>query len=136
MTVGEHGGYRSIRVRLAGGAAGNVDVHALRKWLERERGLEILVDDGELSIHEQPRADGGDAGGDGPVMGVAMDIMLVMTGAVAPQLFDLVLARTRSGVEAWRKNRRSVEPGDPPEVEITPIDPPEGGPGTPDNGEE
>ncbi|WP_330173190.1 hypothetical protein OG875_05990 [Streptomyces sp. NBC_01498] len=156
MTAGEHGGYSSIRVRLSGGAAGNVDVHALRKWLERERGLEVLVGDEELSIYEQPQPDGGETGDDGPAMGAAMDIVLVLTGAVSPRLFDLLLAKTKSGVEAWRNNRRSVEPGDPPEVEITPIeppgdgttpidppggeippiDPPEGGPGTRADGEE
>lgn len=132
MTDGEHGDRSAIRVTLRGDTTNDVDVDALKKWLERERGLEVLVKDNKLRIYERPRDDAGsdDAG---PTMGVGMDILLVMTGAVTPHIFDAVLTATKAGVKAWRENRQSVESDPPPVVDVTPHVPPQSGPNTPDN---
>ncbi|MFE6846488.1 hypothetical protein [Streptomyces sp. NPDC057686] len=103
----------TIRVRLTQGASES-DTAALKAWLEREQKLEAHRDNGVLEIHE--RAGTGD--GPGSPMGAGMEIVLVLIGAAASTLFDEVLAQVKSGVRAWRENRRSVERGDPPEVEV------------------
>ncbi|MEU1089621.1 hypothetical protein ACFYPN_13420 [Streptomyces sp. NPDC005576] len=130
MTDDERGGHSSIRVTLLGETADDVDVAALKKWLERERSLERWVNDNSIRIHERPRAV--DTREAGATMGAGMDIVLVLIGAVTPRLFEEVLAATESGVRAWRENRRSVEQGTPPVPEITPHAPPDGRAGTPD----
>ncbi|WP_327178736.1 hypothetical protein OG599_28010 [Streptomyces sp. NBC_01335] len=133
MTDEERGGHSSIRVALLGDTADDVDVAALKKWLEREVSLERWVNDNTIRIHERPRTvDAGDAGDAGVTMGAGMDIVLVLIGAVTPGLFERVLAATESGVKAWRENRRSVEQGTPPVPEITPHAPPDGRADTPD----
>lgn len=133
MTDEERGGHSSIRVALLGDTADDVDVAALKKWLEREVSLERWVNDNTIRIHERPRTvDAGDAGDAGVTMGAGMDIVLVLIGAVTPGLFERVLAATESGVKAWRENRRSVEQGTPPVPEITPHAPPDGRAETPD----
>ncbi|MFF7359384.1 hypothetical protein [Streptomyces sp. NPDC008125] len=130
MTDEERGEHSSIRVALLGDTADDVDVAALKKWLERERSLERWVNDNTLRIHERPRAVAtGDAG---VTMGAGTDIVLVLIGAVTPGLFERVLAATESGVKAWRENRRSVEQGAPPVPEITPHAPPDGRADAPD----
>ncbi|MFE2146554.1 hypothetical protein ACFXA3_33320 [Streptomyces sp. NPDC059456] len=105
----------AIRVRLTQGASEG-DVGALKAWLEREQKLEALRNSGGLEIHERAGAQ------DGPAspMGAGMDIMLVLIGAAAPRLFDEVFEQVKSGVRAWRENRRAVERGEPPEVDVTP----------------
>ncbi|MEV0988922.1 hypothetical protein [Streptomyces sp. NPDC049949] len=104
-----------IRVRLTQGASEN-DVGALKAWLEREQKLEALRNSGRLEIQERAGTE------DGPhsPMGTGMDIMLVLIGAGAPKLFDEVFEQVKSGVRAWRENRRSVERGEPPEVDVEP----------------
>jgi hypothetical protein len=57
MTGGEQEDRRAIRVTLHGGTASDVDVDALKKWLERERSLEAWVRDDTLRIHERARTD-------------------------------------------------------------------------------
>ncbi|KPH99531.1 hypothetical protein OV450_5244 [Actinobacteria bacterium OV450] len=105
----------TIRVRLMQGASEG-DIGALKAWLEREQKLEALRNSGRLEIHERAGAE------DGPAnpMGAGMDIMLVLIGAGAPRLFDEVFEQVKSGVRAWRENRRAVERGEPPEVDVTP----------------
>ncbi|WP_037836005.1 hypothetical protein [Streptomyces sp. NRRL S-244] len=105
----------AIRVRLTQGASES-DIGALKAWLEREQKLEALRNSGRLEIHERAGTE------DGPAspMGAGMDIMLVLIGAVAPKLFDEVFEQVKSGVRAWRENRRSVERGEPPEVVVEP----------------
>ncbi|MFI6144629.1 hypothetical protein [Streptomyces sp. NPDC051109] len=105
----------AIRVRLTQGASES-DIGALKAWLEREQRLEELRNSGMLEIHERAGTQ------DGPAspMGAGMDIVLVLIGAAAPKLFDVVFEQVKSGVRAWRENRRSVERGEPPEVEVAP----------------
>ncbi|MFF3859632.1 hypothetical protein [Streptomyces sp. NPDC002209] len=103
----------TIRVRLTQGASES-DTAALKAWLEREQKLEAHRDNGVLEIHERA----GTEDGPGSPMGTGMEIVLVLIGAAASTLFDEVLAQVKSGVRAWRENRRSVERGDPPEVEV------------------
>ncbi|GGX73895.1 hypothetical protein [Streptomyces minutiscleroticus] len=93
------------------------DVGALKKWLERESGLEELARRGELQIHERAAADER-----GTPMGAGMEIVLLLTGWAANRLFDAVLDQTVRAVTAWRANRRSVESGEPPEAEVAPGD--------------
>lgn len=117
MTGGEQGDRSAIRVTLSGDAANDVDIDALKKWLERERSLQAWVRDDKLHIHERARIDENDPG---TTMGAGMEILLVVIGATSSRLFDEVLAATRAGVIAWRENRRAVESGDPPVAEIEP----------------
>ncbi|RSS58136.1 hypothetical protein [Streptomyces sp. WAC06614] len=117
MAEGEAERRTAVRVRLARGASEG-DVGALKAWLERERKLEGLRSSGELEIQE--RAGTEEGRGPGSPMGAGLDIVLVLIGAVAPKLFDEVYEQVKSGVRAWRENRRSVESGEPPEVEVTP----------------
>ncbi|MBW5482172.1 hypothetical protein [Streptomyces bambusae] len=107
----------AVRVRLTRGASEG-DVAALKAWLERERKLEALRSSGELEIQE--RAGTQDGQGQARPMGAGLDIMLVLIGAAAPKLFDEVYEQVKSGVRAWRENRRDVENGEPPEVEVAP----------------
>ncbi|MFF4101851.1 hypothetical protein [Streptomyces sp. NPDC001903] len=103
----------AIRVRLTqGGSEG--DIGALKAWLEREQKLEALRNSGRLEIHESA----GEEDGPGSPMGAGMDIVLVLIGAVAPKVFDEVFEQVKSGVRAWRENRRAVERGEPPEVDV------------------
>ncbi|MCX5149714.1 hypothetical protein AB0C90_09075 [Streptomyces sp. NPDC048550] len=105
----------AIRVRLTQGASES-DIGALKAWLEREQKLETHRNNGLLEIHERA----GTEGGPGSPMGAGMEIVLVLIGAAAPKLFDEVFRQVKSGVHAWRENRRSVERGEPPEVEVEP----------------
>lgn len=103
----------AIRVRLTQGASES-DIGALKAWLEREQKLEALRNSGRLEIQERAGTE------DGPAspMGAGLEITLVLIGAGAPKLFDEVFEQVKSGVRAWRENRRSVERGEPPEVEV------------------
>ncbi len=105
----------TIRVRMVRGA-NDADVAALKAWLEREHRLEVLRNGGRLEIREQPSVQDPDSS----PMGAAMDIVLVLVGAAATKLFDEVYEQVKSGVRAWRENRRAVERGEPPEVEVAP----------------
>ncbi|MFE3582359.1 hypothetical protein [Streptomyces vinaceus] len=105
----------AIRVRLTQGASES-DIGALKAWLEREQKLEVLRNSGRLEIQERP----GEQEGPGSPMGAGMDIVLVLIGAGAPRLFDEVFEQVKSGVRAWRENRRSVERGEPPEADVEP----------------
>ncbi|MEF2528418.1 MULTISPECIES: effector-associated constant component EACC1 [Streptomyces] len=104
----------TIRVRMVRGAD-DADVAALKAWLQREHRLEQLRNGEHLDIREQPSAPDPDSS----PMGAAMDIVLVLVGAAAPKLFEEVYEQVKSGVRAWRENRRAVERGEPPEVEVT-----------------
>ncbi|MEU9233703.1 hypothetical protein [Streptomyces subrutilus] len=104
-----------VRVRLGQGASAS-DVGALKAWLERERRLEALRNSGDLEITEGP---GGEERPGSP-MGAGLEIVLVLAGIVGPKIFDEVYEQAKSGVRAWRENRRSVERGEPPEVEVVP----------------
>ncbi|MBT2480810.1 hypothetical protein [Streptomyces sp. ISL-94] len=108
-------GNTAIRVRLMQGASES-DVRALKAWLEREQKLETHRNSGSLEIQERAGTE------DGPAspMGAGLEIMLVLIGAGAPKLFDEVFEQVKSGVRAWRENRRAVERGEPPEVEVAP----------------
>jgi hypothetical protein len=112
---GEGVAARAIRVRLDG-TASDSDVGALKKWLERERPLERLVQRGDLRIEERAGTDE-----QGTPMGVGMDIVLVLIGAGAETLFKELLAQVKSAVRAWSDNRGSVENGDPPEARVDPL---------------
>ncbi|MFJ4775892.1 hypothetical protein [Streptomyces sp. NPDC088762] len=105
----------AIRVRLTEGASES-DVRALKAWLEREHRLETHRNNGRLEIQERA----GTEDGPGSPMGVGLEIVLVLIGAAAPKLFDEVFEQVKSGVRAWRENRRAVEHGEPPEVEVAP----------------
>ncbi|MGW4687331.1 hypothetical protein ACWEPM_20865 [Streptomyces sp. NPDC004244] len=105
----------AVRVRLTEGASES-DIGALKAWLERERKLEALRDAGCLEIRERA----GTVDGTANPMGAGLEIVLVLIGAAAPKLFDEVYEQAKSGVRAWRENRRAVERGEPPEVEVAP----------------
>ncbi|WP_030192437.1 hypothetical protein [Streptomyces sp. NRRL S-87] len=107
----------AVRVRLVRGASES-DVGALKAWLEREQKLAALTAGGTLEIQERTGAEDGSA----HPMGTGTDIVLVLVGAAAPKLFDEVYEQVKSGVRAWRENRRAVERGEPPEVEVEPAD--------------
>ncbi|MET9886429.1 hypothetical protein ABZZ20_25485 [Streptomyces sp. NPDC006430] len=96
--------------------ASESDIGALKAWLEREQKLEALRTGGGLEIQERA----GTEDGRGSPMGAGLEIVLVLIGAAAPKLFDEVFEQVKSGVRAWRENRRSVECGEPPEVEVAP----------------
>ncbi|MEV6732601.1 MULTISPECIES: hypothetical protein [unclassified Streptomyces] len=102
-------------MRLTQGASES-DIGALKAWLEREQKLERHRNDGVLEIHVRA----GTEDGPGSPMGTGMEITLVLIGAAASKLFDEVFEQVKSGVRAWRENRRSVERGEPPEVEVAP----------------
>ncbi len=105
----------AVRVRLTQGASES-DIGALKAWLEREQKLEALRNTGRLEIQERA----GTADGSASPMGAGLEIMLVLIGAAGPKLFDEVFEQVKSGVRAWRENRRAVERGEPPEVEVVP----------------
>ncbi|GEB47499.1 hypothetical protein [Streptomyces cacaoi] len=119
MTQGERGEHRTIRVALDQETVADSDVEALKRWLEREPGLEPLTrgDAGEqrLRIEVRPAA-----GAPGTAMGAGSEIVIVLlTLAAQPAVNDLY-GKVVDGVRAWRANRRSVEPGEPPEVTVDP----------------
>ncbi|MEV8531004.1 hypothetical protein [Streptomyces sp. NPDC051211] len=101
-------------MRLTHGA-GESDIGALKAWLEREQKLADLRNSGRLAIEERTGTEES-----GHPMGAGLDIVLVLIGVVGPTLFDEVYRQVKSGVQAWRENRRAVERGEPPEVEVTP----------------
>ncbi|MGR4878296.1 hypothetical protein ACIPUC_02515 [Streptomyces sp. LARHCF249] len=103
----------AVRIRLGQGANAS-DVGALKAWLEREHKLEALRSSGDLEIRERAAAEENA----GSPMGAGLEIMLVLVGIVGPKLFEEVYEQAKSGVRAWRENRRSVERGEPPEVEV------------------
>ncbi|MEU9305270.1 hypothetical protein [Streptomyces sp. NPDC048269] len=105
----------AVRIRLGQGASAS-DVGALKAWLEREHRLEALRSSGDLEIRERAGAEEHA----GSPMGAGLEILLVLVGVVGPTLFDEVYAQAKSGVRAWRENRRAVERGEPPEVEVVP----------------
>ncbi|AVZ77054.1 hypothetical protein SLUN_37705 [Streptomyces lunaelactis] len=104
----------AIRVRLKQGASES-DVGALKAWLEREHRLEQLRTNGDLEIKQRAGTEE-----HGAPMSAAWEILLVLIGAVGSTVFVEVLAQVKSGVRAWQDNRRSVEHGEPPEVEVIP----------------
>ncbi|WP_171117241.1 MULTISPECIES: hypothetical protein [unclassified Streptomyces] len=107
---------RVIRVRLDETATES-DIGALRKWLEREQGLDELVRAGTLRIHERRRTDE-----TGAPMGVGMEIVVALVSAAATVGFNQLIVQVGRAVEAWRDNRREVEDGDPPEGRVEPAD--------------
>ncbi|MFJ3928366.1 hypothetical protein [Streptomyces sp. NPDC090022] len=113
--MGEGLAKKVVRIRLGHGASAS-DVGALKAWLEREHKLEVLRGRGDLEIREQA---GAEEPGSSP-MGAGLEILLVVVGVVGPKLFDEVYEQAKSGVRAWRENRRSVEQGEPPEVDVVP----------------
>lgn len=115
MTKGEGLEKRVVRIRLGQGASAS-DVGALKAWLEREHKLEALRSSGGLEITERAGAEEHP----GSPMGAGLEITLVLVGIIGPKLFDEVYEQAKSGVRAWRENRRSVEQGEPPEVEVVP----------------
>ncbi|MEU2560883.1 hypothetical protein ABZ626_16320 [Streptomyces longispororuber] len=122
MTSGEDGDRRALRITLVGGAAGDSDVRALKKWLERELALEAWAEQEKLRI--ELRADSTDsADARGRPMGAGLEILVVLLTAVSQPFFNDVYDKVKSGVQAWRENRRSVESGDPPEHRIEPVGP-------------
>ncbi|MBT2540760.1 hypothetical protein J7E99_08615 [Streptomyces sp. ISL-44] len=106
---------RAVRIRLGQGASAS-DVGALKAWLEREHKLEALRSSGDLEIRERA---GAEEHAESP-MGAGLEILLVLVGIAGPKIFDEVYEQAKSGVRAWRENRRSVERGEPPEVEVVP----------------
>ncbi|MER5930101.1 hypothetical protein [Streptomyces sp. NPDC002054] len=104
---------RTVRVRLTHGASES-DIGALKAWLEREQKLEELRSRGRLAIEERAGTEES-----GHAMGAGLEIVLVLIGVVASKLFDEVYEQVKSGVRAWQENRRAVERGEPPEVEVT-----------------
>lgn len=115
MTEGEGVANRLVSIRLGQGASAN-DVGALKAWLEREHKLEALRNSGALEIRERAGAEERP----GTPMGVGLEIVLVLVGIAGPKVFDEVYEQVKSGVRAWRENRRAVERGEPPEVEVVP----------------
>lgn len=115
MNEGEGLANRAVRIRLGQGASAS-DVGALKAWLEREHKLEALRSSGDLEIRERA---GAEEHAESP-MGAGLEILLVLVGIAGPKIFDEVYEQAKSGVRAWRENRRSVERGEPPEVEVVP----------------
>ncbi|MGW0753703.1 hypothetical protein [Streptomyces sp. NPDC002587] len=104
----------AVRVRLGRGASAS-DVGALKAWLEREHKLEALRSSGDLEIRERAAEEH-----PGNPMGAGLEILLVLVSVAGPTLFEDVYKQAKSGVRAWRENRRAVERGEPPEVEVVP----------------
>ncbi|MGP4010604.1 hypothetical protein [Streptomyces sp. 4N124] len=107
---------RGIRVRLDE-TAGEGDLDALRKWLEREQPLDEMVREGTLRIHERARTDE-----TGAPMGAGMEIVIELIGAAASAVFLQLLTQVGRSVDAWRANRRQVEDGEPPAGTVDPLD--------------
>lgn len=115
MANGGAGAVRTIRVTLEEGTGGEADLGALKKWLEREPGLEDLADREALRIELRTSAET-----TGTPMGAGMEILIVVLGVVGQPLFNDVYQKVKQGVNAWRENRRSVEPAPEPQPLITP----------------
>lgn len=109
---------RAIRVRLDR-TASESDVGALKEWLAREQPLQVWLGRGELEIRARDRSD--DEGG--APMGFGDEIVLALVGAGASAAFKELLHAVRVAVEAWRSNRRDVEDGEPPRVDVDGADP-------------
>ncbi|MFF3328592.1 hypothetical protein ACFYWX_03370 [Streptomyces sp. NPDC002888] len=106
MAEGEGVADQGIRVRLDESASRS-DVTALKTWLERESLLE------ELRIIERPRGDVPDGH-----MGVGMEIWLVVVSSATTVVTDRLLNHIIRAVRAWQDNRREVESGEPPRVDV------------------
>ncbi|MCI3274831.1 hypothetical protein [Streptomyces cylindrosporus] len=109
---------REIRVRLDR-TASESDVGALREWLAREQPLYVWASRGELAIEKRERTDVEP----GSPMGFGDEIVVALIGAGASALFKELLQAVRYAVEAWRDNRRDVEDGEPPGVDVDGVDP-------------
>ncbi|MFD4788654.1 hypothetical protein ACFWN1_16665 [Streptomyces sp. NPDC058459] len=112
---------RAIRVRLDE-TASETDVGALKKWLEREKPLAELANQGELQIQESAGSHRRARDRPGAPMGAGIEILMLLSGAAAQSVFDTVLRQVVKGVKAWHENRRSVESGDPPDYDVGPVD--------------
>lgn len=126
MTDGGREKVRTIRVVLPGCTADEADVGALKKWLDREPGLENLVGGERLRIELRPSAETR-----GAPMGAGLEILVVLLAAAGQPVFNDVYEMVKRGVGAWRQNRRSVEPGEPPDFRAVRDDDPHGPPHRP-----
>lgn len=109
MAEGEGVADQGIRVRLDESASRS-DVSALKAWLERETLLE------NLRIIERPRGDVPEGH-----MGAGMEIWLVVVSSATTVMTDRLLNQVIRAVRAWRDNRREVENGAPPRVDVDPV---------------
>lgn len=104
---------QEIRVRLDGTADAR-DVGALMAWLAREEPLDERMRAGELRIDEgQPSEHG-----PGAPMGLGSEIVVALVSSAATHVFNQVVQDIRRAVAAWRINRREVEHGEPPGVDV------------------
>ncbi|MET7679254.1 hypothetical protein [Streptomyces sp. NPDC005423] len=113
MAKGDGVANQEIRVRLDV-TADTRDVGALMAWLAREGPLEERVRAGELRIDEgQPSEPE-----PGAPMGMGAEIVVVLVGSAAGPVFSELVRDVRRAVEAWRGNRREVEHGESPGVQV------------------
>lgn len=110
MAEGEGVADQGIRVRLDESASRS-DVSALKEWLKRE------ALPAQVHIVERPRGDVPDGH-----MGGLMELWLVVAGSATTVVTDRLLTQVTRAVRAWRDNRREVESGDPPRVDVDPVD--------------
>ncbi|GHF68845.1 effector-associated constant component EACC1 [Streptomyces thermodiastaticus] len=104
---------RAIRVRLDANATKD-DVTALKAWLEREKPLEDHIREGRLRIVERPGS-----GGPPGQMGYFTDLLLEQVVDEGTKIvLAVLLQQVKRAVKAWQENRRRVERGAPPEVEV------------------
>ncbi|MFI6468161.1 hypothetical protein [Streptomyces sp. NPDC050528] len=104
---------QEIRVRLDGTADAR-DVGALMAWLAREEPLEERLRAGELRVGEaRPREVEA-----GAPMGVGSEIVVALVSSAAAPVFNQLVQDIRRAVVAWRNNRRDVEHGEPPQVDV------------------
>ncbi|MHC3470152.1 hypothetical protein ACYF6T_15705 [Streptomyces sp. 7R007] len=118
MAEGDGVANQEIRVRLDR-TAGESDVGALKKWLEREEPLDHWARRGELRIEVRGRRDGEP----GTPMGFGSEIVVALIGAGASAAFKELVPAVRLAVQAWRDNRREVEDGEPPDADVDGVGP-------------
>ncbi len=104
---------QTIRLRLDGTADAR-DVGALMAWLAREEPLEERVRAGGLRISEARSSEPES----GAPMGVGSEIVVALVSSAATPVFHQLVQEIRRAVVAWRDNRREVEHGDPPQVDV------------------
>ncbi|MFD4875237.1 hypothetical protein ACFWOB_18005 [Streptomyces sp. NPDC058420] len=102
-----------IHLRLDGTADAR-DVGALMAWLAREEPLEERVRAGGLRISEARSSEPES----GAPMGVGSEIVVALVSSAAAPVFNQLVQEIRRAVVAWRDNRREVEHGDPPQVDV------------------
>ncbi|WP_405992039.1 hypothetical protein [Streptomyces sp. NBC_00986] len=102
-----------IRIRLDGTEDAR-DVGALMAWLEREGPLEERLRAGELQVREA-RPSGAEPGAP---MGVGSEIVVALVSSAAAPVFNQLVQDISRAVAAWRNNRREVEHGEPPQVDV------------------